>query len=179
MRPLTVPNLRPAEVGSPTSSEKKDMSKEDVASVDDLSRKVIGLRSKINRALTSLKVIDLNQPQIQNQQQQSEIPAFIPTSNLINRGLQEREFQRETEQLRLEVARLVASKKAGGQIEADFANFPTPLMARAMLEKDCRLVGRVRPVKTAANGGKTTVLKTVQLIVGPKDLKQIHQSVMT
>ena len=80
------------------------------------------------------------------------------------------ELQKDTEHLRLEVARLLASKKPGGQVEADFAQFPTPLMAKAMQEKDCTLVGRV---KLAAK-----TVKTVPLIVGPQELKQIHQTVL-
>ena len=57
----------------------KDMSKEDVASVDDLSKRLTGLRNKINKAMTSKNVVDLHQPSTVDS---TEIPAFVPTSKV-------------------------------------------------------------------------------------------------
>ena len=165
MKPIRVPT-KIQEIQSP-NGEKKDVSKEDVTTVDDLAKKVNNLRNRINSAMTSKNVVDLSQPMVKPT---TEIPAFTPMTKNVDEKMLAFELQKDTEHLRLEVARLLASKKPGGQVEADFAQFPTPLMAKAMLEKDCTLVGRV---KLAAK-----TVKTVPLIVGPQELKQIHQTVL-
>ena len=89
---------------------------------------------------------------------------------VVNRHVVQKELHLETDALKLEIARLIAARKPGGQVEADFALFPTPLMAKAMLEKDCKLVGRLRM--------SSKPIKTVPLIVGPQELRNIHQSVL-
>ena len=78
MKPIVVPSAARIEIKSPTQ-EKKDMSKEDVASVDDLSKRLTGLRNKINKAMTSKNVVDLHQPSTIDS---TEIPAFVPTSKV-------------------------------------------------------------------------------------------------
>ena len=78
MKPIVVPSAARIEIKSPTQ-EKKDMSKEDVASVDDLSKRLTGLRNKINKAMTSKNVVDLHQPSTFDS---TEIPAFVPTSKV-------------------------------------------------------------------------------------------------
>ena len=78
MKPIVVPSASRIEIKSPTQ-EKKDMSKEDVASVDDLSKRLTGLRNKINKAMTSKNVVDLHQPSTFDS---TEIPAFVPTSKV-------------------------------------------------------------------------------------------------
>ena len=82
----------------------------------------------------------------------------------------QKELHLETDALKLEISRLIAARKPGGQVEADFAHFPTPLMAKAMLEKDCKVVGRLRI--------SAKPIKTVPLIVGPQELRHIHQTVL-
>lgn len=166
MKPIVVPSASRIEIKSPTQ-EKKDMSKEDVASLDDLSKRLTGLRNKINKAMTSKNVVDLHQPSTIDS---TEIPAFVPTSKVVNRHVVQKELHLETDALKLEIARLIAARKPGGQVEADFAIFPTPLMAKAMLEKDCKVVGRLRM--------SSKPIKTVPLIVGPQELRNIHQSVL-
>jgi hypothetical protein len=78
MKPIVVPSASRIEIKSPTQ-EKKDMSKEDVASLDDLSKRLTGLRNKINKAMTSKNVVDLHQPSTIDS---TEIPAFVPTSKV-------------------------------------------------------------------------------------------------
>ena len=60
MKPIIVPS-KIQEIQSP-NGEKKDVSKEDVTSVDDLAKKVNNLRNRINSAMTSKNVVDLSQP---------------------------------------------------------------------------------------------------------------------
>ncbi len=169
MKPIVVPTKTNLEVQSP-NGEKKDFSKEDLASVDDLAKKVSKLRNRINIAITSKSVLDLSSRQVLAKKS-PEILAFTPTtSKPMDPHMLAYQLQKDTEHLRLEVARLLASKRPGGQVEADFAQFPTPLMAKAMLEKDCQIVGRVKLT--------SKTVKTVPLIVGPSELKQIHQTVL-
>ena len=172
MKPIIVPSSSYINAKSPTQ-EKKDVSKEDVATVDELSKKLSGLRNKINKAMTSPSVIDLKQTPHPSEYS-SEIPAFTPTTKVPQRKLVEKELQLETEALKMEIARLISARQPGGQIQADFAEFPTPLMARAMLERNCKVVGRIR--LTAADSCNS--LKTVPLIVGPQELRNIHQTVL-
>ena len=167
MTPIIVPSS--SYVETKLMEEKKDVSKEDVATIDDLSKRLSGLRNKINKTLTSASVVDLNQTPHPTGQPQ-EIPAFVPTTKVPQRKLIEKELSLETESLKLEIARMIAGRKPGGQISADFAQFPTPLMARAMAEKDCTMVGRVRLASKP--------VKTVPLILGPQELRNIHQSVL-
>jgi hypothetical protein len=84
--------------------------------------------------------------------------------------MMQKELHNETNTLRLDIARLIAARKPGGQVEADFAHVPTPLMAKAMLEKDCKVVGRLKL--------SSKPIKTVPLIVGPQELLHIHQTVL-
>ena len=58
----------------------------------------------------------------------------------------------------------------GGHVQADFREFPTPLMTKVMHEKNYQIVGRVKLVPKP--------VKTVPLIIGPADLRQIHQTVI-
>ena len=169
MKPIVVPSGASIDIKSPTQ-EKKDVSKDDVASLNDLSRRLTGLRNKINKAMISSQVVDLNQLTVANMADSKEVPAFTPTSKSVNKYLVERELERETDELKLDIARLVASRKPGGQVEADFAQFPTPLMAKAMLEKDCKVVGRLKLCNKP--------VKTVPLIIGPDELRNIHQTVL-
>ena len=78
MKPIVVPSASRIEIKSPTQ-EKKDMSKEDVASLDDLSKRLTSLRNKINKAMTSTNVVDLQQPIASDS---TEIPAYVPTSKV-------------------------------------------------------------------------------------------------
>ena len=97
--------------------------------------------------------------------------------DLIIKALREKQLKDETEQLRLEVAGLIASRKPGGQVEADFCKFPTPQLSRALNEelKDYKVVGRI-----TVNGNSDEVrIKKVPIIIGPKDLKQIHQKILS
>ena len=170
MKPIVVPSKSSLEAQSP-NGEKKDFSKEDLTSVDELAKKVSHLRTRINSAITSKNVVDLTSGGNATKVKESdEIPAFTPTTKQMDSKMLAYELQKDTEHLKLEVARLVASKKPGGQVEADFAQFPTPLMAKAMLEKNCKVVGRLRLA--------SKTVKTVPLIVGPQELKQIHQTVL-
>ena len=78
MKPIIVPSASCIEIKSPIQ-EKKDMSKEDVASLDDLSKRLTGLRNKINKAMVSKSVVDLQQPMPADS---TEIPAYVPTSKV-------------------------------------------------------------------------------------------------
>jgi len=97
--------------------------------------------------------------------------------DLIIKALREKQLKDETEQLRLEIARLIASRKPGGQVDADFCKFPTPQLSRALKEdlSDYKVVGRI-----TVNGNCDDVkIKTVPIIVGPGDLKEIHNKIMS
>ena len=97
--------------------------------------------------------------------------------DLIIRSLQEKQIKDEAEQLRLEVARLIASRKPGGLVEADFCKFPSPQLSKALQEdlSDYKVVGRI-----TMNGNSDEVrIKTVPIIVGPQDLRRIHQKVLS
>ena len=95
---------------------------------------------------------------------------FFTLHQVASKNVLQKELHLETDALKLEIARLIAARKPGGQVEADFAQFPTPLMAKAMLEKDCKVVGRLKL--------SSKPIKTVPLIVGPQELRNIHQSVL-
>ena len=124
--------------------------------------------------MTSNSVVDLKNCKNLQDLESGENPAFVPTSKSENRTLAQKQLRQETEDLRCEIARFLAARKPGGLIETELTPFPTPLMARAMLESNCKTIGRVR----IAPNGNAAKLHTVPLIVGPSELKQIHQTVL-
>ena len=69
----------------------------------------------------------------------------------------------------------MASKRVGGEVEADFCKFPSPLLGKSINESEYSLVGRIK--MPASDSTAATKLKTVPLIVGPRDLQQIHQKI--
>merc|ERR1711974_322097 len=92
--------------------------------------------------------------------------------DLVVRAVRDKSLREESERLRLDVARFMASKRVGGEVEADFCKFPSPLLGKSINESQYSLVGRI---KMPASDPAATKLKTVPLIVGPRDLKQIHE----
>ncbi len=163
MKPLTVPSM--ARIQNKVAEDKKekaDASKEDVPSMSELSHKVQALQARIKDALAKKEVVDLGNKS--------------KTASETN-ALEKLELRRETDRLRLEIARLVASRKPGGIVQADFTQFPTPQMAKSLAEKDYSVVGRLRP-SLCSRPATGVELKTVPLIVGPKDLSQIHRAVL-
>jgi hypothetical protein len=46
-------------------------------------------------------------------------------AGVISDFLRDKKLEQETDRLRLEVVRLIASKKPGGQIDSDFCRFPS------------------------------------------------------
>ena len=170
--PLTVTPESPA-------CEKRDISKEETPSLDELIRKVGNLRQKIDTALVSASVVDLSNKNPKGQDKGIDLMATAGSArkDLIIKSLREKQLKDETEQLRLEVARLIASRKPGGQVDADFCKFPTPQLSRALNEdlSDYKVVGRI-----TVNGNTDDVkIKTVPIIVGPTDLKEIHNKIMS
>ena len=136
---------------------------------------------QVDVALTSTKVVDLTARSKSTKEQVDIITASggdtidydgSGRKELIARAVRDKGLKAEAERLRLDVARFMASKRLGGEIEADFCRFPSNQMGKAIQEKDFSLVGRVRLA------GHTSQLKTVPLIVGPKDLNQIHQKIL-
>ena len=97
------------------------------------------------------------------------------------RAVRDRSLQTEAERLRLDVARFVASKRLGGEVEADFCKFPSNQLSKSIQESEYSVVGRVSLPATAKVGPPSAAaaagLKTVPLIVGPKELHQIHQKI--
>jgi dynactin 1 len=187
MKPLIVPkklvrgiDIVPSVV-SPESPacEKRDISKEETPSLDELIRKVGNLRHRIDTALVSVTVPDLSNRRNNSRVQGIDLMSTAGSArkDLVIKSLREKQLKDETEQLRLEVAGLIASRKPGGQVDADFCKFPTPQMSRALNEelKDYKVVGRI-----TVNGNSDEVrIKTIPIIIGPKDLKQIHQRILS
>lgn len=167
MKPIIVPASNMVKKQD-SVQEKQDKSKDDISSADDLSKRLIDLRNKINKNITNNRVVDIKASK--TCEETPEIPAFVLTSKIPNKNLVRKELKQETDNLKLEIARLISSRTPGGQIQADFAEFPTPLMAKSMLEKDCKLVARVKLAPKA--------VKSVPLIIGSGDLKRIHQTVL-
>ena len=187
MKPLVVPKklVRGIDLVAPTLSpespacEKRDISKEETPSLDELIRKVGNLRKKIDTALISASVIDLSNKNSTTRAEGVDLMSIAGSArkDLIIKSLQEKQIKDEAEQLRLEVTRLIASRKPGGQVEADFCKFPTPQLSRALNEDlmDYKVVGRI-----TVNGNNNEVkIRTVPVIVGPRDLRQIHQKVLS
>ena len=82
----------------------------------------------------------------------------------------------EASKLELEVARLKASRRAGGLVSADFTSFPTPQMAKALKEGErTECVGRLRLARVDGVNKDESV---VPLVVDFKELRAIHQTVM-
>ena len=78
MKPIIVPSASRIEINSPTQ-EKKDVSKEDVDTLDDLSKRLAVLRARINKAMTSKNIVNLLQPIVK---ESTEIPAYVPTTKV-------------------------------------------------------------------------------------------------
>ncbi len=102
-------------------SEKRDISKEETPSIDDISKRVLQLRQKVVEALLSKDVVDLSK-----MKNRSDISAGENVDHFVGDILREKKFEQESDRLRMEVVRLIASRKPGGQIDSDFCRFPSP-----------------------------------------------------
>jgi len=128
LKPLSAPKrlVRPqaetSTVGlsTPEMSEKRDISKEETPSIDDISKRVFQLRQKVGEALVSKDVVELS-----NMKNRSDISGEN-VDHFVGDILREKKFEQESDRLRMEVVRLIASRKPGGQIDSDFCRFPSP-----------------------------------------------------
>ena len=172
MKPITVPQR----LTLPSPTEKRDASKEDTPTLEDLNRRLGSLKQRVDSALASANVIDLSDKSKQQKQVADVSGNFADTArkDLITQAIRDKSLKVESEKLRLEVARFLASRRPGGEVEADFCKFPSPQLSRSINEKDYALVGRIK----LSAGHESVGLKTVPLIVGPKDLHMIHQKVL-
>lgn len=157
LKPLTVPKLfMPAQ-------EKCDDSKDDIPEIAALMKRAEKLRSEVNSALTTPKVINLSN---RHAVPDAEIMALM----LAQRAKQEK-LKQEAEQLQLDVARLRAAKKFGGQVKADWTDFPSNQFSKALREGDhYAVVGKIR-----LPSEKT---ETVPVLVGFEELRKIHKTVL-
>jgi len=131
LKPLNVPKrlVRPETevigLSTPEMSEKRDISKEESPSVENVSKRVSQLRQEIAKALVSKDVVDLsikNRDKALDAVELSSVDQF----SLVGQILRDRKLEQETEKLRMEVVRLLASKKPGGLVDSDFCRFPSP-----------------------------------------------------
>jgi len=174
-------------VSSPT--EKRDISKEETPSLDDLCRRLSTFKTKVDYALTSTKVVDLTARSKSTKEQVDlitcsggdavdyDMAAGSGRKDLIARAVRDKSLQAEAEKLRLDVARFMASKTLGGEVEADFCKFPSNQLSKSIQESNYSVVGRVRLAPATTAKATSPQLKTVPLIVGPKELHQIHQKI--
>ena len=112
-------------LSTPEMSEKRDISKEESPSVDNISKRVLQLRQEIARALVSKDVVDLSHKNRERVTTDDELPS-VDQFSLVGHILRDKKLGLDTEKLRMEVVRLLASKKPGGLVDADFCRFPSP-----------------------------------------------------
>ena len=133
LKPLSAPKTlvrpQPESVGlsTPEMSEKRDISKEETPSIDDVSKRVSQLRQRIGEALVSKDVVELSNKHrvhvaASGDVEQSSFDQFSGFGQI----LRDKKLEQETDRLRMEVVRLIASRKPGGQIDSDFCRFPSP-----------------------------------------------------
>ena len=169
LRPIVLPkkNLYAApsrESGEEKSDPTKEVESERARDLHALMRRAQALRDEINATLLSPPMVDLGR--------RSGPDA---ASLLLRRRARQRQLLREAEQLELEVARLKASRRLGGQVETGMASFPSNAFARADAEKGFDVVGRIRLPGAASSSAEAM---TVPLIVGREELRKIHATVM-
>ena len=130
LKPLSAPKrlIRPsaeATLSTPEMSEKRDISKEETPSLDDVSKRVSQLSQKIGEALVSKDVIELSSTN--KHRTNVDTTCAVDHNNMcVGQILRDKKFEQESERLRMEVIRLIASRKPGGQIDTDFCRFPSP-----------------------------------------------------
>jgi len=112
---------------TPEACEKRDISKEETPTVDILSRKVSILQQKVVENLIANNVVELSRRKIVSESSghSVEIDSPRPSDQLMAQTLRSKKLEMEGEKLKMEIVRLIASKKPGGQIEADFCKFPS------------------------------------------------------
>jgi len=114
---------------TPEMSEKRDISKEESASIDDVTKRVAHLRQKIGEALVSKAVVDLsnkNRATLPDADAGGAELSTVDQFSLAGQILRDKKLEQETEKLRMEVVRLMASRKPGGQVDSDLCRFPSP-----------------------------------------------------
>ena len=121
------PEAESVGLSTPEMSEKRDISKEETPSIDDVSKRVSQLRQKIGEALVSTDVVELSNKHRARVDASGDIehPYFDQFSSF-GQILRDKKLEQETDRLRMEVVRLIASRKPGGQIDSDFCRFPSP-----------------------------------------------------
>ena len=131
LKPLSAPKRLIRSIGAepslstPEMSEKRDISKEETPSVDDVSKRVSQLRQKIGEALVSQDVVQLSSTN--KHRTNVDTTCAVDHNNMcVGQILRDKKFELESEKLRMEVVRLIASRKPGGQIDSDFCRFPSP-----------------------------------------------------
>ncbi len=184
MKPIDLPKSKCSALDSQGEEEedegreKSDKPKEEeLPELLSLMRRARSLRGEVNAELVGPKVVRLEEKRTTAKE--------ATVAELVGRRARREGLERRAEELEADVARLKASRRAGGRVEADMASFPSAQFARAereAAEGRATLVGRLRlPAAAAAAGaaGAEQGLKTVPLIVGPAELQKIHAKVMT
>lgn len=112
---------------TPETCEKRDISKEETPTADILSKKVALLQQKVVENLIAKNVVELSRRKIhcETAGTTTDVDAPRPSDQLMAQSLRSKKLEIEGEKLKMEIVRLIASKKPGGQIEADFCKFPS------------------------------------------------------
>ena len=116
-------------LSTPEMSEKRDISKEESPSIDDVSKRVTNLRQKISEALVSKSVVNLSsKSRVSDEIANVDVGVDHGSVDqmMVSQILRDKRLEQETERLRMEVVRLMASRKPGGQVDSDLCRFPSP-----------------------------------------------------
>ncbi len=135
----------------------------DKVQLTHLQRKAEDLQAQLFNALVSPGVVDLRRRQPLGLTAETELAL---------RSERQRALLRQADELQLEVARLRAARTPGGSVSTELgAEFPSNVFARAYAEKELSLVGRLRLPAGSSS-------EAVPIVVGPSELRKIHQSLL-
>ena len=114
-------------LSTPEMSEKRDISKEESPSIDDVTKRVTNLRQKINEALVSKSVVNVSsKSRVSFDSANADADHGSVDQTVVTQILRDKRLEQETDRLRMEVVRLMASRKPGGQVDSDLCRFPSP-----------------------------------------------------
>ena len=125
------------------------------------------LKKAVDAELMSSKVVEL-------ERKRATAAESALAAEMTSRARRAR-LRAKAEELQAEIARLKAARRPGGRVETAMTTFTSPQFAKAERETAFQLVAKITLPSSSSSSEK---VRTVPLIVGPSQLRQIHAKVM-
>jgi len=150
----------------------KHLEKQEENTLDNLEKKACSLQKEIFHVMCNPKVVDISS-------RAPGTPAWLDRLAPMNHFLQEmtklQNLQKRVEEFQVEVVQEVAKRRAGGSVKADFAQFPSKEMTKALHESKPEVIGRITIPVT---GEQVVNTPCVPLVLNIETLRLLHKKLL-